>query len=233
MTPQQENTLCICGDVDCVVSFGKCHCLCGETTSVSKVTRNIPGHIKGRHVKFMRGHGGSKHQREVIEGPTIDGDECVLIKLTKGQWAITLKSDKEKYGKHLWYAHGRHGRYYAARKVEINGKHVRSFMHREVLGLSTEDRRDPDHENGNTLDNRPRNLRPSSSAQNSQNKPRRKDNTSGYKGVSWHKRLQKWQAEIMENGRKHFLGYFYTKEEAYAAYCKAALFYHKEFARVA
>lgn len=52
------------------------------------------------------------------------------------------------------------------------------------------------------------------------NKPR-KDNTSGYRGVSWDKGTRKWAAYIRRNGKRQFLGLFETPEAASAAYCEA------------
>jgi len=87
-----------------------------------------------------------------------------------------------------------------------------------------------DHINGNTLDNRKCNLRICTQAENSKNKRINKNNTSGYKGVFYYKRYNKWTSIIMVNGKKKGLGYFDTPEEAYAAYCKAAKELHGEFA---
>jgi len=51
----------------------------------------------------------------------------------------------------------------------------------------------------------------------SQNRGIRSDNTSGIKGVSWHKQASKWRAYVqVENKEKH-LGYFTTLKEAAAA----------------
>ncbi len=58
------------------------------------------------------------------------------------------------------------------------------------------------------------------------------NNTSGYKGVYWDEATQKWRAAIGYKGRKFALGYFESKEKAYAAYCKAAEKYFGELARL-
>lgn len=49
----------------------------------------------------------------------------------------------------------------------------------------------------------------------------RKDNTSGYRGVSWEKGAKKWAAYIRRNGKRHFLGLFHTAEAAATAYREA------------
>lgn len=41
-----------------------------------------------------------------------------------------------------------------------------------------------------------------------------RNNTSGYLGVSWYKRQNKWCAQVKHNGKKHFLGYFTDVHEA-------------------
>jgi hypothetical protein len=54
-------------------------------------------------------------------------------------------------------------------------------------------------------------------------------NTSGYKGVSWHKLHNKWIAQISVDNKSIHLGYFNDPEQAYAAYRNASLTYHQEF----
>lgn len=47
-------------------------------------------------------------------------------------------------------------------------------------------------------------------------------NTSGYRGVSWHKGAQKWGAYIRVNGARHYLGLYDTAEQASEAYALEA-----------
>lgn len=89
-----------------------------------------------------------------------------------------------------------------------------------------------DHRNTVKSDNRFSNLRLATGFENGRNRPRMKNNTSGHKGVSWHKRFKKWQACIVTDGKFKYLGRFETKEEAAEAYAVAALKYHGEFARL-
>lgn len=88
-----------------------------------------------------------------------------------------------------------------------------------------------DHINGDRKDNRISNLRLATNAQNAANSRRRAHNTSGFKGAFFHKRRNRWMAQIGVNGRQFHLGYFDTPEAAHAAYCEAAREHYGEFAR--
>lgn len=88
-----------------------------------------------------------------------------------------------------------------------------------------------DHINGVRDDNRIENLRLVTPSQNQWNRPRQKSNHHALKGITYRKDRDRWVASIRVNGKKHYLGYFNTPEEAHAAYCKAASELHGEFAR--
>jgi hypothetical protein len=76
-----------------------------------------------------------------------------------------------------------------------------------------------DHINGDRSDNRISNLRLATKSENGQNqKTARPDNKSGYLGVHWCNREQRWVAQIALHGKKHFCGYFSDPADAHAAY---------------
>ena len=77
-----------------------------------------------------------------------------------------------------------------------------------------------DHININPLDNRIENLRRVNQSQNSRNINKRKNCSSKYRGVSWYKRDNKWEANISINGKMKHLGYFTNEEEAAEVYKK-------------
>lgn len=54
-----------------------------------------------------------------------------------------------------------------------------------------------------------------------------KNNTSGYRGVSWIKASKTWVSIIKVNGKKKYLGAFLTAELAHEAYLKAKKELHK------
>lgn len=73
-------------------------------------------------------------------------------------------------------------------------------------------------------------LREATPSQNTQNSRPRKNTSSKYKGVSWHKRNKKWVSNITLNGKRKYLGSFETEEEAAFAYNKEALNLFGDFA---
>jgi hypothetical protein len=99
---------------------------------------------------------------------------------------------------------------------------------RVIMGLGRGDPRRVDHINGDPLDNRKVNLRICTHAENMHNQRLPKNNTSGLKGASWDGKH--WVAQIGFGGKVRKLGKFSTPEEAHAAYCKAAVELHGEFA---
>ena len=126
---------------------------------------------------------------------------------------------------------------YASRRIRIPdtpiGTYRSEYMHRVLMGLEHGDRRVVDHINGTRTDNQKHNLRICDRAENMHNRGRTRQNKSGFKGVSWCNRDKRWIAHIHVKGSQFRLGYFTNPEEAYAAYCEAAIRLHGEFAKIA
>ena len=81
---------------------------------------------------------------------------------------------------------------------------------------------DVDHINGVRSDNRWANLRAATTSENLQNQRAAHSNSrSRLLGVFWHRKNQKWQAQIMVAGVSRHLGCFTDKHEAHEAYRKA------------
>lgn len=128
------------------------------------------------------------------------------IKLTNGQYALVDDQDYEWLSQWSW--HPSCG--YAGRN---NGYGIKkTLMHRLILNAP--DGVEVDHINRDRLDNQRANLRLASRSINQQNKGMQKNNTSGYKGVSWHKNCSRWVAYIQRDGKIQRLGTFKTIEEA-------------------
>lgn len=88
-----------------------------------------------------------------------------------------------------------------------------------------------DHKNLNKSDNRWNNLRIATASQNQANRRAGRNNTSGFKGVSWSKQAKKWRSRFKKDGKETHIGYFDTPEDASLAYSNAAKRIHGEFAR--
>lgn len=87
-----------------------------------------------------------------------------------------------------------------------------------------------DHINRNASDNRLSNLRKCNKSTNGINADLKKNNTSGYTGVWFDGRTNKWSAEIKVNRKKISLGRFDDIEDAATARAAAAVKYFGEFA---
>src|SRR5258708_6156443 len=99
------------------------------------------------------------------------------IQLTQGKVCLIDNEDFERISKYRWQYNGN----YASRKIENTTLYMHSFMINVPKGKYTE------HINGNPLDNRRKNLRICSKAENMKNQKLSKLSTSGFKGVYWSK----------------------------------------------
>jgi hypothetical protein len=116
-----------------------------------------------------------------------------------------------------------------------NKKKHKMTLHGAVIHLSgqiVEKGYEIDHKDSDLLNNLDENLRVCLHAENDKNREKNSNNTSGYKGVVWNKYVNKWMAQIWINGSRKFLGNFTDIKDAAKEYNKAALQYHKEFARL-
>lgn len=87
-----------------------------------------------------------------------------------------------------------------------------------------------DHQNQNKLDNRKSNLRPCTRQENQRNCSVSKNNTSGFTGVVWDERRQKWIAQIAVDYKNINLGRFISKDDAIRTRLQAEAKYFGEFA---
>lgn len=111
--------------------------------------------------------------------------------------------------------------------IKIDGKQYKAHRLAWLYVYGQLPVKDIDHINRDRADNRIRNLREVSNQQNSWNQRVGKNNTSGYTGVTWYKRINKWGAYIKVNYKRIHLGFYSTPEEANAAYVRAKAEHHK------
>jgi hypothetical protein len=83
-----------------------------------------------------------------------------------------------------------------------------------------------DHIDRDKRNNRIENLRQVTFSQNQMNRGKQKNNTSGFKGVSWHSDISKWGASIKIDKKQKHLGYFQTAEAAYQSYLDSSQIFH-------
>ena len=155
--------------------------------------------------------------------------EIAYVPLTRGYEAIIDAADVPAIRKYNWTAMPDKRTVYAWRKSEREppGHSQTIYLHRVIAkaprGVHV------DHADRDGLNNRRSNLRLCSNYENQHNTRKRKNNTSGFKGVYWDKDAKKWRSCILAYGKRHHLGRFNTPEEAHAAYCKASAELHGEF----
>jgi len=149
-----------------------------------------------------------------------------LIPLTQGQIAIVDNEDYEYLMQWKWFAI-RHGRtHYAARHETTSSKSRLIRMHQALLpaplGLEV------DHVNHNGLDNRRRNLRLGTHAENMLNGQKRRGTHSRFRGVTRRVDIaaNPWGAYIYKRvdgrSRRIHLGHFRSEVEAALVYDRAA-----------
>lgn len=131
-------------------------------------------------------------------------------KLKNGEWRVCgHKPNNHGYG-----------------RVRIGGK--KYFTHRLawLLTYGSWPEHEIDHISRDKLDNRLENLRVATRAENQHNHGLRRDNSSGYPGVSFNRPTNKYKAEISLNGKRIYLGYYPSAEEAHVAYMLAKIQHH-------
>ena len=87
-----------------------------------------------------------------------------------------------------------------------------------------------DHINRNSVDNRIENLRLANSSENACNRKLFSNNTSGCKGVSWHKAQSRWFVYVDTNKKRKNIGYFDDLELADLVSTEARDLYHGKYA---
>jgi hypothetical protein len=164
--------------------------------------------------------------------------DYIEIPLTQGQVTRISANRAAEISKDGWYAvwSKSNRSFYAVRNSKVGEGTPRHqiAMHRFILGLVHGDPREGDHINHNTLDNTDENLRIVDDTGQSRNHSKRKDNKSGFRGVHFFKRNDKWGAGIRVNGKHIFLGLFPKDRPDLAAlaYDAAAIEYFGEFAQL-
>lgn len=184
------------------------------------------------HYQRLKTHGDVRAGVPIVSANKVReimiGEDCALVPLTQGRFAVVDLCDVELVAGRNWHAVEDNRTFYAATSGQ-----PKQPMHSLILGLR--DGLLPDHIDGDGLNNRRSNLRFATPTQNQGNKKVAFSNKVGFKGVreaTWATGTKRWRATIFSEGRHQQLGYFYTPEEAASAYDAAALSIFGEFARL-
>ncbi len=102
------------------------------------------------------------------------------------------------------------------------------WMHRLISGA--DDRFEVDHKNRSRHDNRNENLRIATRSNNGMNSLEQSNNTSGFRGVVWHRASNKWMARIKLNQEEIYLGTYNNFEDAVKVRLDAEARYFGDFA---
>jgi HNH endonuclease/AP2 domain len=147
-----------------------------------------------------------------------------VIELTRGRATIVDDEDFEYLAQWRWH-YTTVG--YAMRSGKKGGKSFKVSMSRQIMAAPKD--LEVDHINGDKLDNRRENLRLCLPEENIRSRGPNKNNTSGYRGVTYSKKERKWLAQITFQRKLTRIGVFESPEEAHEAYKVAALKLHGDF----
>lgn len=125
--------------------------------------------------------------------------------------------DAGKILQHTWFVNDKG---YAV--TRIGNKNIKMHI---FLGYKMHD-----HHNQNKRDNRKENLWSCTQEENNRNVPKAKNNTSGFIGVHYEKRRNKYVASICVSKKRIHIGYYENKNDAIIARLQAEAKYFGEFA---
>lgn len=178
---------------------------------------------KAKHLKAVGGKLTLKRENKIIAD---HGDWLEIDISTHKHPNSVMKIDKVDY--EMIKSNSNYGRLFAVKNstniyVHLNSSEcdkrknfmVHRLIHHKWIKI--------DHINGDGTDNRRSNLRDGAGGVNERNTRMRKNNTSGYTGVSRYNLTNNWCARICVNYKTIKLGVFSTPEEASEAYQAAKL----------
>jgi hypothetical protein len=172
-------------------------------------------------------------------------DNAPLMVLPSGSLSFT--ATLEQYPGYVFYSDGRIRNTKRGRFLKQDGTTTQGYRTVSLKGLGPKRRTvrvhqlialafhgvpapgmNADHISRDRLDNRASNIRYVTRTENAQNRsPNRVAGSSRFQGVSRHKSSGKYRANIMANGKGHYLGLFQSEEAAALAYQTAKAKYHQ------
>lgn len=195
-----------------------CSCECGGT----KVVRE--SYLKNGYVKscgcLKKVDKVKKKYTVTKENEFILVDDIAIVKLTNcDEYMLCDRKIWEDARKHIWRIDD-HG--YASANIKSKNTRFHVYYYKE-------DGKVIDHIDRDKLNNLSSNIRNVDRRTNNINVSKKKSNTTGYKGVSFDKRRNKFYSYInYESKKRKFLGYYDTAEEASLAREKAEQIYYSD-----
>ena len=177
-----------------------------------------------RHYAQFKRHGRTLKRSKGDPNRIKEKERYAVVYLCNRKREVVAKAridlrDVERVRKHKWYLSGRYVR-------SVKG----GLLHRYIMRAKPDEQYD--HKNNNPMDCRRKNLRLSTQPENTRNRKRNKNNTSGAKGVHWSKHQGAYIAYINVDKKRRNLGTFVELVDAAKAYNAAAVKYHGEFAKL-
>lgn len=199
-----------------------CLCSCGKkviktSKYLNSKTNKYPkscGHI-AEEVKHMTKN-GKTNKYEFFENTGIGYTHDNKI-------FIFDKEDFDKIKRYCWRIDTKG--YVVANSKDGTNKTI--WLHRVIMEV-TDPKLYVDHKDWNTFYNKKENLRIATKSENNINIHRKKNNTSGYTGVTMNN-SGNWLARISLNGVRYNLGTYKTFEEAVKVRHKAELLFHNKW----
>ncbi len=159
---------------------------------------------------------------ELTRGQQVIVDDDIYDYLNRWKWFSCKRTTKRGI---QWYAH-RQYRDQTITNRRGKPKQILVSMHRAIMNAP--ESKHVDHVNGNSLDNRRKNLRFCNPTQNLQNQRRLPNAENPYKGVT--RAHGAWRAFITYNKQTIYLGRFGNPKSAAKTYDKLAQILFGEFA---
>lgn len=200
-----------------------CKCDCGNECDV------LATHLTRGNIKSCGCLNDETRRKVHKKTNTFDlSGEFAIGYTTKGEQFYFDKDKLDIVQSICW--HIRKDGYVCGRDCNI-GKDI--MLHNLIMPQLPEGYDRYDHINQDKQDCRCDNLRPATSSLNAMNTNKRNGQyTSQYKGVSWYKRGNKWEATIKHNGDTLYLGRFTSEDDAAKAYNEMAVILYGEFANI-
>lgn len=196
-------------------SCWECLCDCGNIVDVSTT------HLRSGHTKSC----GCLTREKIPNEYDLSGRYAKMI-LEDGTETIFNKKYYNFVKQYHWWLQGNHVYGYVDGKTKALAVAIVEEAEFIRIGRGYV----IDHINRNPLDNRRSNLRICDYCENAANHNIQKNNTSGFNGVYYDKRRDRWMAKICYRGKSIHLGFFDDKNDAVRARKRAEKEYHGRFA---